>query len=118
MRLLTAILILTRAALTPVHAQNTPGPTLANVLKKGYVECAVAPTAPGFSFAATWAIQQARTVVDTLYHATGSVAVFEENPFERRLRDIHTVAQQAQGRQLHVETVGQIMLGMAPENVF
>ena len=68
--------------------------------------------------AATWAIQQARTVCNTLYHATGSVAVFEDNPFDRRLRDIHTVAQQAQGRQLHFETVGQIMLGMAPENVF
>lgn len=68
--------------------------------------------------ASTWAIQQSRTVVNTLYHATGSVAVFEENPFERRLRDMHTVAQQAQGRQLHFETVGQIMLGMAPENAF
>jgi general L-amino acid transport system substrate-binding protein len=34
----------------PGHAQNTPGPTLANVLKKGYVECAVSPSTPGFSF--------------------------------------------------------------------
>src|SRR6185437_16238523 len=51
--------------------------------------------------ASTWAIQNARDVVNTLYHATGSAAVFEENPFERRLRDMHTVAQQAQGRQLH-----------------
>ena len=33
----------------PALAQNTPGPTLANVLKKGYVECAVAPATPGFS---------------------------------------------------------------------
>jgi indole-3-acetate monooxygenase len=68
--------------------------------------------------ASTWAIQQAREVVNTLYHATGSVAVFEENPFERRLRDIHTVAQQAQGRQLHFETVGQLMLGLSAENQF
>ena len=66
----------------------------------------------------TWAIQQSRDVVNTLYHATGSAAVFEENPFERRLRDMHTVAQQSQGRQLHFETVGQIMLGMTPENQF
>ena len=50
--------------------------------------------------ASTWAIQQSREVVNTLYHATGSMAVFEEQPFERRLRDIHTVAQQSQGRQL------------------
>jgi alkylation response protein AidB-like acyl-CoA dehydrogenase len=68
--------------------------------------------------ASTWAIQQAREVVTTLYHAAGSVAVFEDHPFERRLRDIHTVAQQAQGRQLHYETVGQILLGMEQENQF
>ncbi|MGE0417480.1 MAG: acyl-CoA dehydrogenase family protein [Acetobacteraceae bacterium] len=68
--------------------------------------------------ASTWAIQQAREAVNTLYHAMGSVAVFEENPFERRLRDMHTVAQQAQGRQLHFETVGQHMLGLTPENQF
>jgi alkylation response protein AidB-like acyl-CoA dehydrogenase len=66
----------------------------------------------------TWAIQQARAAVNTLYHATGSAAVFEANPFERRLRDIHTVAQQAQGRQLHFETCGQIMFGLEPENQF
>lgn len=68
--------------------------------------------------ASTWAIHQAREVVSTLYHAAGSVAIFEEHPFERRLRDIHTVAQQAQGRQLHFETVGQILLGVATENQF
>lgn len=68
--------------------------------------------------ASTWAIQQAREVVNTLYHAMGSAAVFEENPFERRLRDMHTVAQQAQGGQLHFETVGQLMLGLPAENQF
>lgn len=68
--------------------------------------------------ASTWAIQSSREVVNTLYHAAGSVAIFEDHPFERRLRDIHTVAQQSQGRQLHYETVGQILLGMAPENQF
>jgi indole-3-acetate monooxygenase len=68
--------------------------------------------------ASTWAIQSAREVVNTLYHAAGSIAIFEDHPFERRLRDIHTVAQQSQGRQLHYETVGQILLGMPPENQF
>ncbi len=68
--------------------------------------------------ASTWAIQSAREVVNTLYHAAGSMAVFEENPFERRLRDIHTVAQQSQGRQIHFETVGQLMLGQPAENFF
>jgi alkylation response protein AidB-like acyl-CoA dehydrogenase len=68
--------------------------------------------------ASTFAIQSSRDVVNTLYHIIGSYAVFEENPFERRLRDIHTVAQQGQGRQLHYETVGQIFLGMPAENIF
>jgi alkylation response protein AidB-like acyl-CoA dehydrogenase len=68
--------------------------------------------------ASTWAIQSAREVVNTLYHAAGSIAIFEDHPFERRLRDIHTVAQQSQGRQMHYETVGQILLGMPPENQF
>jgi indole-3-acetate monooxygenase len=66
--------------------------------------------------ASTWAIHQARDAVDTLYHAAGATAIFEENPFERRFRDIHTVIQQYQGRQAHFETVGQILLGLGPES--
>ena len=50
MRLWIAALTLFAAVAGPAWAQNTPGPTLTNVLKKGYVECAVAPTTPGFSF--------------------------------------------------------------------
>jgi alkylation response protein AidB-like acyl-CoA dehydrogenase len=68
--------------------------------------------------ASTWAIQSSREICNTVYHMIGSFAVFEDNPFERRLRDIHTVAQQGQGRQLHYETVGQLMLGMPAENFF
>ena len=68
--------------------------------------------------ASTWAIGQSREAVNTLFHCAGSAAVFEDQPFERRLRDIHTVSQQSQGRQLHYESVGQIMLGLAAENQF
>lgn len=32
------------------RAQNQPGPTLANILKKGKVECAVSPGTPGFGY--------------------------------------------------------------------
>jgi indole-3-acetate monooxygenase len=66
--------------------------------------------------ASTWAIHQAREVVDTAYHAAGATAIFESNPFERRFRDIHTVIQQYQGRQAHFETVGQALLGLEPED--
>jgi hypothetical protein len=57
------------------------------------------------------------SVVDMAYHAAGSTAIFEENPFERRFRDIHTVSQQVQGRQEHFETVGQYLLGLAPDTL-
>ncbi len=63
----------------------------------------------------TWAIQQARDVVAAVYSAAGATAIFNENPFERRLRDIHAGTQQGQGRPVHFETVGQILLGLPPE---
>ncbi|HUC70253.1 MAG TPA: acyl-CoA dehydrogenase family protein [Stellaceae bacterium] len=65
--------------------------------------------------ASTWAIQQAREVVAAVYSAAGATAIFNENPFERRLRDIHAGTQQGQGRPVHFETVGQILLGLPPE---
>lgn len=65
--------------------------------------------------AATWAIKEAREVVATVYHAAGATAIFENNPFERRLRDMHAGSQQGQGRPIHFETVGQILLGLPPE---
>jgi len=67
--------------------------------------------------ASTFAIHQSLQVVDTAYHAAGSTAIFAENPFERRFRDIHTVSQQLQGGQEHFETVGQYLLGLEPDNL-
>jgi alkylation response protein AidB-like acyl-CoA dehydrogenase len=68
--------------------------------------------------AATYAIGEATAVVDTAYHAAGATAVFDGNGFERRFRDIHTVAQQIQGRASHFETVGQFLLGLEPDTMF
>src|SRR5204862_1236256 len=62
--------------------------------------------------ASTFAIHTAVDVVDVLYQAAGATAIFNENPFERRFRDIHSVAQQLQGRQQHFETVGQHLMGL------
>lgn len=62
--------------------------------------------------ASTFAIHTAVEVIDTLYQAAGATAIFNENPFERRFRDIHSVAQQLQGRQQHFETVGQHLMGL------
>jgi len=65
--------------------------------------------------ATTWAIHQARDCVDILYQAAGATAIFNVNPFERRFRDIHTIAQQMQARQTHFETVGRIRMGLPPD---
>jgi indole-3-acetate monooxygenase len=62
--------------------------------------------------ASTFAIHTALEAVDALYQAAGATAIFDENPFERRFRDIHSVAQQLQGRQQHFETVGQYLMGL------
>jgi indole-3-acetate monooxygenase len=65
--------------------------------------------------ASTWTIHQSVEVVDTAYHMMGATAVFSANPFERRFRDIHTIAQQSQSRDVHYESVGQILLGLPPD---
>ena len=65
--------------------------------------------------ASTWAIHQAREVVNTLYHGAGATAIFDDRPFERRFRDMHTALQQAQGRQAHYETIGRVLFGLAPD---
>jgi alkylation response protein AidB-like acyl-CoA dehydrogenase len=65
--------------------------------------------------ASTWAIHQAREVVNTLYHGAGATAIFDDRPFERRFRDMHTCSQQAQGRQAHYETIGRVLFGLEPD---
>lgn len=62
--------------------------------------------------ASTYAIREAKDVADTAYDAAGTTAIFTSGPFERRFRDIHTVAQQLQGRKSHFRTVGQYLLGL------
>ncbi|MBR0776799.1 acyl-CoA dehydrogenase family protein [Bradyrhizobium diazoefficiens] len=60
--------------------------------------------------AATWTIHQSAKVVDTAYHMAGATAVFRSNPFERRFRDMHAIAQQLQARDTHYEDVGKAIL--------
>jgi alkylation response protein AidB-like acyl-CoA dehydrogenase len=61
--------------------------------------------------AATWTIHQAASVVDAAYHMAGATAVFSANKFERRFRDMHAIAQQIQGRDVHYEDVGKAIQG-------
>jgi alkylation response protein AidB-like acyl-CoA dehydrogenase len=66
----------------------------------------------------THAIHSAREAGDFAYEAAGASAVFAANPFERRFRDLHTIAQQLQGRASHFETVGQHLLGLEADTSF
>jgi alkylation response protein AidB-like acyl-CoA dehydrogenase len=66
--------------------------------------------------AATFAIAEAREVVNALWHEAGATAIFDAQPFEHRFRDMNTVSQQVQGRASHFETIGQHKLGM-PANL-
>ncbi|MGH7044198.1 MAG: acyl-CoA dehydrogenase family protein [Acetobacteraceae bacterium] len=61
--------------------------------------------------AATFAIHQAREVVNALWHEAGATAIFDAQPFEHRFRDMNAVSQQVQGRAAHFETIGQHKLG-------
>jgi alkylation response protein AidB-like acyl-CoA dehydrogenase len=65
--------------------------------------------------ASTFAIHTARVVVHAVYHEAGSTAIFDNQPFERRLRDINSILQQLQGRRTHFETVGLYLLGGEPD---
>jgi alkylation response protein AidB-like acyl-CoA dehydrogenase len=64
--------------------------------------------------AGTHAIHAAAAAVDTVYHAAGATAIFANNAFERRFRDVHAVTQQGQGSQWHFTTVGRYLLGGEP----
>ena len=65
--------------------------------------------------AATHAIHEAKSVVDTLFDTGGTSSVFALAPFERRFRDIHAVALQIQGRKTNFGTVGAYLLGHPPD---
>jgi len=64
--------------------------------------------------ASTWTIHQSASVVDAAYHMAGATAVFRANPFERRFRDMHAIAQQIQARDSHYEDVGKAILAGTP----
>jgi alkylation response protein AidB-like acyl-CoA dehydrogenase len=68
--------------------------------------------------ASTWAINEAEHVVRAAYGAAGSTAIFQNQAFERRFRDIHAVTQQVQGRPVHFETVGAHLLGLETDSPF
>lgn len=64
--------------------------------------------------AASFASHEAREVTELAYYHAGATAIFESNPFERRIRDAHAVSQQVQAHFALFEVVGQHLLGLPP----
>ena len=62
--------------------------------------------------ASVHAIHQCKEVIETAYHLAGGTAIFENEAFERRLRDIHAVTQQVQSQFVNFELTGQVLLGL------
>jgi indole-3-acetate monooxygenase len=72
------------------------------------------PQRMNIRLAATFAIHEANAVADVAWQVAGANAIFTTGPFERRMRDIRTVMQQAQGRKSHLQDVGAYLLGLEP----
>lgn len=68
--------------------------------------------------ASTYAMREAAKVAESVYADAGATAIFENQPFERRLRDMHAVAQQVQASSSHLQTAGQYYLGLKPSSRF
>jgi indole-3-acetate monooxygenase len=62
--------------------------------------------------ASTNAVCKARDAVQWAYQAAGSAAIFDKNPFEKRLRDINTICQQAQGQPVNFEHGAMVLMGL------
>ena len=62
--------------------------------------------------AAVHAVHQCKEVVETAYHLAGGTAIFENQAFERRMRDMHAVTQQVQSQISNFEVAGQVLLGL------
>lgn len=60
----------------------------------------------------TFVIQAGREVADSVYRAAGATAIFSDQAFERRFRDINAVTQQGQGHLSNYDVAGQMLLGI------
>jgi alkylation response protein AidB-like acyl-CoA dehydrogenase len=91
------------------YVESTAGQTHAAVAASGKITIA---QRMDMRMAATFAIHEAKAVADTAWDVAGATAIFESNPFERRMRDLRTLLQQAQGRKAHLQDTGAFILGL------
>ena len=66
--------------------------------------------------AATHCIRLAVQVVETLYNAAGTTAIYEGNVIQRHFQDLHVISQHQQARQVAYELAGKHGLGLEIEH--
>lgn len=64
--------------------------------------------------AITHAIHEAVRVVDIIFHAAGTNAIYTRNPLERHFRDIHVAVQHNSAFPAHYESAGKVLMGLKP----
>jgi hypothetical protein len=65
--------------------------------------------------AAVHAMQTSAKVVELMYSAAGSSAVYTRSPLERCFRDIQVLKQHGFLSESRYETVGQVRFGLPPD---
>jgi len=60
---------------------------------------------------AVWATTRAVSIVETAYRAGGGGAVYDDSPLQRRLRDVHAIAQHFLVRRSTLTTAGAVLGG-------
>jgi alkylation response protein AidB-like acyl-CoA dehydrogenase len=64
--------------------------------------------------AITHAIHEAVRVVDIIFHAAGTNAIYTRNPLERHFRDVHVAVQHNSAFPAHYESAGKVLMGLRP----
>jgi alkylation response protein AidB-like acyl-CoA dehydrogenase len=93
------------------YVEGTAGRVWQAVVSSGELTI---PQRVDIRMAATFAIHEANAVANVAWEVAGATAIFAPGPFERRLRDIRTLTQQAQGRRSHLQDAGAYLLGLEP----
>ena len=66
--------------------------------------------------AITHAVRESVRVVDLLFHAAGTNAIYRKHPLERYFRDMHVAVQHLAGLPSTFESGGQVLLGLRPNS--
>jgi alkylation response protein AidB-like acyl-CoA dehydrogenase len=66
--------------------------------------------------AITHSVHEAARVVNLLFHAAGTNAIYTRNSLERHFRDIHVAEQHNAAFPVHYESAGKVLLGLRPSD--